>query len=76
MTTPDVLYYRDPNGVRVELQIDNFPDEASLMAWMGSGAFKANPIGVGFDPDVLADRFDRGDPIAELVKQGSAPPPD
>jgi hypothetical protein len=27
-------------------------------------------------PDVLADRFDRGDPIAELVKQGSAPPPE
>ncbi len=69
------LYYRDPNGVQVELQIDNFADEASLVAWMQSGAFKANPIGVGFDPDVLCERFDRGDPLSELVQQGSAPAP-
>jgi catechol-2,3-dioxygenase len=69
------LYYRDPNGIQVELQIDNFPDEASLMAWMRTGAFKQNPIGVGFDPDVLCTRLDRGDPLDELVKQGSAPHP-
>ncbi|MCW5891135.1 MAG: VOC family protein [bacterium] len=69
------LYYRDPNGVQVELQIDNFPDEAALMAWVRSDAFRQNPIGVSFDPDVLAARFDRGDPLAELIKQGSAPPP-
>lgn len=69
------LYYRDPNGVQVELQIDNFPDEAALAAWMQSGAFKANPIGVDFDPDVLCARLDRGDPIEELVQQGSAPSP-
>ena len=40
---------------------------------MRSGAFKRNPIGVEFDPDVLCARFDRGDPVAELVQQGSAP---
>jgi catechol-2,3-dioxygenase len=67
------LYYRDPNGVQVELQIDNFADEASLNAWMRSGAFKQNPIGVEFDPDVLAARLDRGDPLDALVQQGSAP---
>jgi catechol-2,3-dioxygenase len=68
------LYYRDPNGVQVELQVDNFPDLAALNAWMRSDAFRANPIGVEFDPDVLAERFDRGDPLQELVRQGSAPP--
>lgn len=67
------LYYRDPNGVQVELQIDNFADEAALNDWMRSGAFKKNPIGVEFDPDVLAARLDRGDPLEVLVQQGSAP---
>jgi catechol-2,3-dioxygenase len=68
------LYYRDPNGVQVELQIDNFASNEELQAWMRSGAFKANPIGVEFDPGVLAARLERGDPLAELVRQGSAPP--
>lgn len=67
------LYYRDPNGIQVELQIDNFASDAELNAWMRSGAFASNPIGVEFDPDVLARRLDAGDPLAELVQQGSAP---
>ena len=67
------LYYRDPNGIQVELQIDNYASTDDLNAWMRSGAFKRNPIGVEFDPDVLAARFDAGDPLAELIQQGSAP---
>ena len=69
------MYYRDPNGVQVELQIDNFADVATLNAWMHSDAFAKNPVGVELDPDVLCQRFDRGDPLEELVQQGSAPPP-
>jgi catechol-2,3-dioxygenase len=68
------LYYRDPNGVQVELQVDNFDDVETLSGWMRSSAFARNPIGVDFDPEVLCQRFDRGDPLAELVQQGSAPP--
>jgi 2,4-dichlorophenol 6-monooxygenase len=68
------LYYRDPNGVQIELQIDNFDSDAALNEWMRSGAFKANPIGVEFDPDVLSARLENGDPLADLVRQGSAPP--
>lgn len=67
------LYYRDPNGMQVELQIDNFASMEAMAAWMQTGAFKRNPIGVEFDPDVLVARFERGDPIDELVQQGSAP---
>lgn len=67
------LYYRDPNGLQVELQIDNFASHETLTAWMRSGAFQRNPIGVVFDPDRLVERFDRGDPVDELVQQGSAP---
>lgn len=65
------LYYRDPNGIQVELQIDNFASAEELNAWVRSGEFKRNPIGVEFDPDVLCQRFDRGDPVSELVQQGA-----
>jgi catechol-2,3-dioxygenase len=68
------LYYRDPDGNQIELQIDNFPDVESLNAWMRGGALRANPIGVDFDPDALLARFERGDALSELIKQGSAPP--
>lgn len=67
------LYYRDPNGIQVELQIDNFPSLEELKDWMRTGAFKRNPIGVEFDPDLLCERLDRGDPHSELIQQGSAP---
>lgn len=66
------LYYRDPDGTQVELQIDNYPDPDDLAAWFRSGAFKKNPIGVEFDPDRLLERFERGDPLDELIQQGSA----
>jgi len=67
------LYYEDPDGNHVELQIDNFPTDEALAAWFATGAFKLDPIGVEFDPDVLVRRLAAGDPLEELVQQGSAP---
>ena len=66
------LYYADPDGNRVEFQVDNFATEEELKGWMKSGAFAANPIGVVFDPEKLVARYTRGDAIEELVRQGSA----
>jgi len=66
------LYYADPDGNRVELQIDNFANTEELLSWMRSGAFTRNPIGVEFDPERLLSRYERGDPVEELVRQGSA----
>lgn len=66
------LYYEDPDGCRVEFQVENLSTKAELQAFMRSEAFEANPIGVGFDPDKLVERYENGDPIEELVKQGSA----
>jgi catechol-2,3-dioxygenase len=65
------LYYRDPEGNQVELQVDNFSAEQAA-AWFHSEAFRANPIGVEFHPDVLVEKFRAGTPVSELVKQGSA----
>jgi len=63
------MYYRDPDGNRVELQIDNFATAEEGQAWMLSPAFDANPIGVTYDPDALVERFRAGVPVAELVQR-------
>ena len=64
------MYYRDPDGNRVELQIDNFASAQEGQDWMLSPAFAQNPIGVEYDPDDLVKRFKSGVPVAELVVRG------
>lgn len=68
------LYYEDPDGNRIELQVDNFATNEDLLDWLGSGEFDDNPIGVEFDPNVLERLLIAGTPVASLVKRGSAPP--
>ena len=63
------MYYRDPDGNRVELQIDNFETAEEGQAWMHSTAFDRNPVGVEYDPDKLVERFRAGVPVPELVKR-------
>ena len=67
------MYYEDPDKNHVELQIDNFTSDDEFQAFMQTGEFAANPIGVDYDPDVLCGRYEAGDPESELIKQGSAP---
>lgn len=55
------LYYRDPDGLQVELQIDNFEHQDDLRRWAATGAFARNPIGVEFDPDELCRRYLAGE---------------
>jgi catechol-2,3-dioxygenase len=66
------IYYRDPDGNGVEFQVENFETPEALRGFMESEAFAANPIGVPFDPEELAARYERGDPIEELLAQGAA----
>jgi len=61
------MYYRDPDGNRIEMQIDNFATAEEGQAWMHSPAFDRNPIGVPFDPDELVKKFRAGVPVAQLV---------
>ncbi len=63
------LYYRDPDGNSVELQIDNFASAAEAAAWFASDAFAINPIGVDFDPEDLLARFQAGVPLSELTRR-------
>ena len=48
-------YYADPDGNHVELQVDCFGAWEKSKEWMrSSDEFKANPIGVFGDPDMIA----------------------
>jgi len=67
------MYYKDPDGNKVELQVDNFLSTEETNRWMRSGEFAANPIGVVFDPDELAARYRAGEPIAALVVRPPLP---
>jgi len=62
------MYYRDPDGNKVELQIDNFNSIEELKGFFRSNDFSKNPIGVSFDPDELARQYHAGVPEAELKK--------
>jgi catechol-2,3-dioxygenase len=67
------LYYKDPDGNRVEIQVDNFSTAAETNGWMRSGEFAANPIGVVFDPEGLLARYRAGEPLATLVARPPLP---
>jgi catechol-2,3-dioxygenase len=60
-------YYADPDGNRVELQVDNFGDWAKSTEWMRtSEEFKANPIGQFVDPDKVASDHAAGVEFEEI----------
>ncbi len=66
------LYYRDPDGNKVELQIDNFATIEELKGFFTSGAFAHNPIGITIDPSELMLRLRAGVPAAELTRYDPA----
>lgn len=48
------LYYRDPDGNKVELQVDNFESPEAADAFMTGELFARNPIGTDFDAEAWA----------------------
>ena len=63
------LYYADPDGNQIELQVDSFPDAEATNAWMRSDAFRRNPIGIDFDPDQMLEQLRQGVPEVELMRR-------
>jgi len=66
------MYYKDPDGNKVELQIDNF-DTDETNRWMGSGEFAQNPIGIIFEPEELLARYRSGEPLDSLLRRPPLP---
>ncbi len=67
------MYYRDPEGNRVELQADACASMDEAKAYMASEAFTGNPIGVMYDPEDLLRRFKAGEPAESLVRRPPLP---
>ena len=69
------LYYVDPDGNRVELQIDNFATEEELQYFFENDPeFIKNPLGAPFEPDRLINDYDAGVPMSQLLKVPPYPP--
>ncbi len=69
------LYYRDPDGNRIEIQAECFDDEGAL-AFMRGPVFGSNPIGIDYDPDALLARYLAGASEAELLQLPDGPAAD
>jgi catechol 2,3-dioxygenase-like lactoylglutathione lyase family enzyme len=63
------MYYADPDGNQVELQVDNYDTVEEAGEFFFSPAFAMNPIGVDFEPAELARRFHAGESEAVLKKR-------
>jgi catechol-2,3-dioxygenase len=63
------MYYADPDGSRIELQIDVFECVTAAKDWMAESDFAENPIGIVFDPDEMLAKFKAGVPFDELVER-------
>ena len=69
------LYYADPDGNRMEFQVDvGTVQEATAL--MKSPAFAANPVGVSYDPDALFARWKSGEDEDSLLAQPAGRPHD
>lgn len=69
------LYYEDPDGTRLEFQVENFPTAAQTADFIRSRTFADNPIGVTVDPSYLYERMRAGEPDTELLKPGAGTRP-
>ncbi|MHA3021845.1 VOC family protein [Mycobacterium sp. BMJ-28] len=69
------LYYEDPEGIRLEFQVENFPTARETADYFNTQEFADNPIGVNTDPDYLLERLRAGAEEAELLRRGAGTRP-
>ena len=65
------LYYRDPDGNMVELQIDNMPPDKATQYLRGE-EYSSDPLGPSFDPDAMLAALRAGTPKSELTTRSWA----
>ena len=67
------FYYQDPDGNRVELQVESC-NSKDAFDYMRSEAFANNPVGVEVDPETLLARYRAGASEAELIARPDGKP--
>lgn len=70
------MYYQDPDGNRMEFQVDCYPNAEAAHEFMQSQAFAANPIGVNINADELLAKYRSGVPVDLLMAQPDGPMPE
>ncbi|KAI0384209.1 Glyoxalase/Bleomycin resistance protein/Dihydroxybiphenyl dioxygenase [Hypomontagnella monticulosa] len=68
------MYYQDPDGNMVEMQVDNFETADEATAYMTGPEMVENPFGVDFDPEDLVRRLKSGESEDEIKKRPSIGP--
>jgi len=68
------MYYADPDGNRIEFQVDNFPTAAEAKAFCALPEFAENSVGVDFDPAELLRRLDAGESELALKRRPNIGP--
>ena len=61
------VYYADPDGNQMELQVDSYASVAEACAFMEGPHFRDNPIGVEFDPGDWLARLRAGEPAERFL---------
>lgn len=67
------IYYKDPDGNRLELQYDVFERPEQVEAFFAGGNYEENFIGVTFDPEDLIARYEAGEPLEALTARPPLP---
>ena len=65
------LYYRDPDGNMVELQIDNMPPDKATQYLCGE-EYSSDPLGPSFDPDAMLAALRADTPESDLTTRSWA----
>ncbi|MFI9772973.1 VOC family protein [Streptomyces sp. NPDC052415] len=60
------LYYRDPDGNFVEMQIDRFAEPDDATAYMEGAEYAADSVGPAFDPEAMLEARRNGATSEEL----------
>jgi catechol 2,3-dioxygenase-like lactoylglutathione lyase family enzyme len=68
------MYYADPDGNRIEFQVDNFATAAEAKAFCTLPEFVENSVGVDFDPADLLRRLNAGESESVLKKRPNIGP--
>lgn len=61
------MYYKDPDGVKVEFQVDNLAYPGGPSAFFQSKEFAANPLGIEYDPEEFVRRVKSGESLDTLL---------
>ena len=70
------IYYQDPDGNHLEMQVDNFDTSEEATEYMMSEEFDVEPVGYDFDPEDLVARLRSGEDHKSIKRRvGSGPRP-